>query len=163
MAKRAPVAWTFSNVIAGSDSSATVLIAAWYNLLRHPEYLQRLRCELLSVPDLTRPFPAWSEIKDLPYLDACVWESIRIHPPFSLHFQRIVPAAGITVSDKYIPAGTDVGMNPYVANRHAVFGKDVEEWNPGRWMGDAKHRKRLQECVMTVSVFLVRFGEYSRG
>ncbi|KAL4882674.1 cytochrome P450 [Aspergillus karnatakaensis] len=148
-------AWTFSNIIAGSDSTAVVLRTIWYNLLAYPASLQRLREELLSAASIksgefSKPFPSWKEVSDLPYLDACVNEGIRLHPPFCLPLERVVPKGGITVGESFLPEGTVVGMNAYVVNRHKeTFGEDAEEWNPDRWMVDAERKKVLEASVLT--------------
>ncbi|KAL1962133.1 hypothetical protein VTN77DRAFT_537 [Rasamsonia byssochlamydoides] len=147
-------AWTFSNVIAGSDSTGVILRTVWYNLLAHPETLRRLYEELIETEKqngLTRPFPTWKEVRDLPYLDACINEAIRLHPPFCLPFERVVPKGGITICGQYFPEGTVVGMSPYVVNRHrATFGEDADEWNPDRWLGKGEeHRKKLEQSVLT--------------
>ncbi|KAL5341118.1 cytochrome P450 [Aspergillus crustosus] len=148
-------AWTFSNIIAGSDSTAVVLRTIWYNLLAHPSTLHRLRGELLIAaskqPDgFTKPFPTWKEVSDLPYLDACVNEGVRLHPPFCLPFERVVPKGGVMVGTSFLPEGTVVGMNPYVVNRHKeTFGEDAEDWNPERWMVDADRKRVLENSVMT--------------
>ncbi|KAF2204386.1 putative cytochrome P450 oxidoreductase [Delitschia confertaspora ATCC 74209] len=143
-------AWTFSNVIAGSDSTGVVLRTIWYNLLAHPETLQRLLDELES-KDLTRPFPKWEEVRDLPYLDACVQEGVRMHPPFCLPFERVVPESGLTICGRYFPPGTVVGVNPYVVNRHKpTFGNDAESWRPDRWLGKSdEERRRMEGAVLT--------------
>ncbi|PIG81786.1 hypothetical protein AARAC_011839 [Aspergillus arachidicola] len=164
----ASTAWTFSNVIAGSDSVGTVmrtimcpnyrnhtsqcriptLLNSIDNLLTHPATLQALSSELITA-NLTLPYPKWNEVCDLPYLDACIQEAVRLHPPFALLLERVVPAGGVSVLNHYLPEGTLVGGNPYVVNRHAeTFGPDVEEWRPGRWL-EGEGRKKLEQSVLT--------------
>ncbi|KAF3020926.1 hypothetical protein E8E14_003696 [Neopestalotiopsis sp. 37M] len=92
----ASTAWTFSNVTAGSDSVGTVIRTCLYHLLSNPETLLNLRRELDSA-DLTLPYPRLSEVRSLPYLDACVQEAARMHPPFALPFERVVPDTGVEV------------------------------------------------------------------
>ncbi|KAL8674883.1 MAG: hypothetical protein Q9168_000686 [Polycauliona sp. 1 TL-2023] len=150
----APTAWTFSNIIAGSDSTGVVLKTTMYNLLAHPLSVQRLYDELLDVErtqQLTRPFPTWNEVSNLPFLDACINEGVRLHPPFCLPFERVVPAGGITVCGQYFTAGTVVGMSPWVVNRHRpTFGDDADSWRPERWLeGGAEHRKTLDNSLLT--------------
>ena len=128
-----------------------------YHLLRHSPSRNSLLAELHSFDcrsPFTRPFPTWHEVKDLPYLDACVWEAVRLHPPFCLPLERVTPQGGITIGDMYFPEGTQIGMNPYVVNRHrGTFGEDVEEWRPERWLvKDEGERRKLEGSVMTVSV-----------
>lgn len=153
MGRRAPTAWTFSNVIAGSDSVGTIMRTIVYHLLAYPATLDKLHAEL-SAANLPLPFPPYSMLRDFPYLDACVQEGFRMHPPFALPFERVVPKGGITVLGTYLPEGTVVGSNPYVVNRDkATFGNDAEFWRPERWLvKDAARKKAMEQGVLTVSL-----------
>ena len=127
-----------------------------YNLLRHPPSLHRLYDELTETErnqGLTRPFPAWNEVRDLPYLDACINEGVRLHPPFCLPFERVVPEGGVTICGRFFAEGTVVGMSPWVVNRHRpTFGEDSDAWRPERWLGQGEeHRRKLENSVLTVS------------
>ena len=121
-----------------------------FHLLANPHTLSRLYDELRS-GNLSRPFPKFVEVNALPYLDACVWEGIRMHPPFALALERIVPEDGITIQGHYLPAGTNVGGSPYVVNRHKeTFGQDAELWRPQRWLEkDMQHKNKLERSVLT--------------
>ena len=130
----------------------------WYNLVAHPSTMCRLYDELIELEKtkgLSRPFPSWKEVHDLPYLDACINEAVRLHPPFCLPFERVVPQGGVTICGRYFAAGTVVGMSPYVVNRHKpTFGEDADVWRPERWLeGDDEHRRKLEYSVLTVSSF----------
>ncbi|KAI0015268.1 MpaD/MpaE fusion protein [Xylariomycetidae sp. FL0641] len=146
-------AWTFSNVIAGSDSTAVVMRTVWYNLLAHPSTLDRLRQELLEaerISGLSTPYPSWKEVEGLPYLDACILEAVRLHPPFCLPFERVVPEGGMMIGETFFPGGTVVGMSPYVANRHKpTFGDDANDWNPDRWMVPKELKQRREMGLLT--------------
>jgi hypothetical protein len=148
----APTAWTFSNVIAGSDSVGTCMRTLLFHLLSYPNTFERLYKELKAA-ELSRPFPTYSEVRDLPYLEACVQEAIRIHPPFALPLERVVPEGGITVLGHYLPGGTVIGGSPYVVNRDTeTFGEDAEFWRPERWLeGDVAHKRQLEASMLTVS------------
>jgi cytochrome P450 len=153
MDDRAPNAWVFSNVVAGSDSVGTVMQTFMYNLLTHPHSTSVLLSELRSAT-LSQPFPKYSEVRDLPYLDACVHEAARLHPPFCLPLERVVPNGGVTVSGVHVPEGTNLGGNAYVVNRdEGVFGKEVEEWRPERWLEhSAEGQRRMRVGMLTVCV-----------
>lgn len=146
----AVTAWTFSNVIAGSDSVGSLMRTTMFNLLVYPHTLEKLYDELRSA-NLSHPFPKYSEVRNLPYLDACVQEGIRMHPPFALPFERVVPKGGVTILEHYLPAGTAVGGSPYVVNRHkGMFGEDAEFWRPERWLEkDEMHKKKLEQAMLT--------------
>jgi Cytochrome P450 len=156
---RAVTAWTFSNIIAGSDSTGVVMRTVWYNLLAHPSSLRRFHEELLEAERknaLTRPLPTWNEVRDLPYLDACINEAVRLHPPFCLPFERVVPEGGVTICGQYFARGTVVGISPYVVNRHRpTFGEDADVWRPERWLGHSEeHKRMLEQSMLTVSSWL---------
>jgi cytochrome P450 len=121
------------------------------NLLSYPHTLKKLHDELTS-SNLTLPFPRFSEVRDLPYLDACIQEASRMHPPFALPFERVVPEEGVLVQGHYLPAGTVVGGSPYVVNRHKpTFGQDAEFWRPERWLDSRNgHKRKLEQAVLTV-------------
>ncbi|KAL2827964.1 cytochrome P450 [Aspergillus cavernicola] len=157
-------AWTFSNVIAGSDSTAVVMRTVWYNLLLHPTTLHRLRDELLSADKangFTKPYPSWKDVCELPYLDACILEGLRVHPPFCLPFERIVPKGGMMIGERFFAEGTVVGMNPYVVNRHkGTFGEDAEVWNPDRWMVPKELRTKREAAMLFGSGRRVCLGRH---
>ncbi|KAL4804154.1 cytochrome P450 [Aspergillus unguis] len=146
-------AWTFSNVIAGSDSTAVVMRTVWYNLLTHPETMQRLREELLQASkenEFAKPYPAWKDVCDLPYLDACILEGLRLHPPFCLPFERVVPRGGMVIGENYFSEGTVIGMSPWVVNRHKpTFGEDADSWNPERWMVPKELKNQREASLLT--------------
>lgn len=153
------LAWTQSNITAGSDTTAIFLRTLFYNLLRHPETMTKLLSELDEaqrsgkLSSLSSGIASWHETRQLPYLDACVKEAGRIHPPFGLQLERVVPAEGATICGKFIPGGTIVGMNGWVIHRHLeTFGADADVWNPDRWLcDDLEKRKSMDRSLMTVS------------
>ncbi|KUJ24275.1 cytochrome P450 [Mollisia scopiformis] len=90
---------------------------------------------------------SWARSQHLPYLDAVIKESLRMHPAIGLGLERT--ASGLEMPDGYVlPPGTNVGMNSWVVNRQAIFGDDVDEFVPERWLQspsetEAEHKNRL--------------------
>jgi cytochrome P450 len=142
-------------MVAGSDSTAVALRTTWFNLLKNPSTMHQLYNELIEAEKsnaLTRPFPKWNEVSKLAYLDACVNEAVRLHPPFNLPLERVVPEGGATIGGKYLPGGTVIGMSPWVINRNRrVFGEDADSWRPERWLGDEEHHRKLEQSILSVS------------
>ena len=125
--------WTTANVIAGADTTAIGLRAILYYVLKSPPKKEKLLREIQSA-NLNRPV-TWKESQQLPYLDACIKEAFRLHPAIGMGLEREVPASGLQLTDGYIvPAGTNVSINAWVLNRHAVFGDDSEHFIPERWL-----------------------------
>ncbi|KAJ9224986.1 hypothetical protein DTO027B5_2442 [Paecilomyces variotii] len=126
------ITYLLNNLIAGSDTTANLLCATIYYVLKNPNVHEKLSMECAS---LETPV-SWKKAQQLPYLDAVMREAMRIHPGAALMLERVVPEGGLTLPDgRYIPEGTIVGMNPWVVNRdEAVFGPEPDRFIPERWM-----------------------------
>lgn len=146
------LSWTNTNSFAGSDTTAIVLRALFYYLLKNPQLLARLRSEIGPAGELSNPI-SWADTKKLPYLDACIKETLRLHPPIPMILERVVPKGGYEICGKFFEEGTIVGLNPWVAQQDKrVFGDDADQWNPDRWLVDEATRKRMNRCILTVCI-----------
>ena len=104
--------WVNSNIVAGADTTSILASAVMYHLLKNPSSHLKLRNEIDSAAAEGRisRCVTWKESRTLPYLEACVNEATRLHPPFALPFERVVPENGLEVDGYLIPPGTRVGM-----------------------------------------------------
>lgn len=143
-------AWATSNITAGSDTTAILLRTIFYSLLKHPQSLQTLRAELDARADLDELI-TWKQSITLPYLDACIKEAGRLHPPFGLPYERVVPPEGSTICGQKLPGGTIVGISAWVVHRdYEVFGADSDLWRPERWIEcDGDKRRRMENALFT--------------
>jgi cytochrome P450 len=148
-------AWTTSNITAGSDTTAILLRTIMHNLLTNPESMRRLMSELDTAAAEGRlSTPArWDEARAMPYLDAVIKEAGRLHPPFGLHLERVVPDSGATICGEFLKPGTVIGMNAWVVHRDPdTFGLDCENWNPDRWLHCSYDKRRsMENALLTVS------------
>ena len=133
----AVVSMATSNIFAGSDTTAISLRAVLYYLLKNPQCKQKLIDEIDSQRAegrLSDPV-GLSEADKMPYLQAVMYEALRLHPAVGMSLPRVVPQGGATIAGHYLPAGTVVGANPWVIHRDKeVYGEDVEAFRPERWM-----------------------------
>ena len=88
-----------------------------------------------TIADRENKKVSWAETQKLPYLDAVINESFRVHPAAGLILERVVPPQGIDILGESIPGGTIVGCNAWVLHRRPeVFGTDVDAFRPERWL-----------------------------
>ncbi|KAG8162219.1 hypothetical protein KVR01_007984 [Diaporthe batatas] len=77
----------------------------------------------------------FKETQRMPYLDAVVKEALRLHSAVGLPLWRVVPQGGLDIAGQYLPAGTNVGINAWVAHfNEGVWGDDARQFRPERWL-----------------------------
>ncbi|KAI9710968.1 MAG: hypothetical protein M1820_002405 [Bogoriella megaspora] len=123
-------------IIAGSETTATLLSGATYYLLRNPRVMKRL------VDEVRSSFNHESEINldgtnKLKYMLAVLNEALRVYPPLPGNMPRKVPEGGDTVGGRYVPAGTSVSVCQLAAFRSPENFRDPLSFVPERWLGDS--------------------------
>ncbi|KAK5662279.1 hypothetical protein OQA88_8185 [Cercophora sp. LCS_1] len=132
----AVVAYTMQHIIAGADTTAIVITALVHYVLANPEVHAKVVAEVRAAGlAKDKPVP-YTVARQLPYLDAVWHEAIRMQPIAGSLYERHVPSPGLTLPNGvFIPPGTAVGLNPYIASRNtSIFGLDAEEFRPERWL-----------------------------
>lgn len=99
-------------ILAGYGTTATAINAALSCILRREGCLAKLRTEITTKGEKL----AFSELRSLNYLTACILESMRLYPSVGMSLQRVVPDGGITVGGRFYPKGTIIGICPYVVH-----------------------------------------------
>lgn len=138
---RSLVADTMMMMNAGSDTTASALTSTTWYLLRNPHALARLRKELSDHTGRmeTSGLPAdesilvYDAIKDLPFLRACIDETLRLRSPLAYQLPRLVSRPTIIAGHTIMP-GTVVAAAPYSIHRHAALFRDPDEYQPERWV-----------------------------
>jgi cytochrome P450 len=131
-------------IIAGSETTATLLSGAFFHLLTHPEYLSRLTHEIRTA------FLTESEIDiqstgSLPFLQAVIQESLRLYPPTPNTFPRTTPEPGQVICGRFVSAGTAVGVHQWSAHRCKSNFFMPDAFVPERWMNTDDERFRGDE------------------
>lgn len=89
-------------VIAGSETTATLLAGVTYYLMKNPDVLKKVNDEVRSTfkseDEIT-----FTSINELPYMIACLTEGLRIYPPVAAGLPRVVPEGGATIGDTFVP------------------------------------------------------------
>ncbi|KAL8298947.1 hypothetical protein RB600_003469 [Gaeumannomyces tritici] len=140
---------------AGSDTSAAAIRTTIMMLCQSPFAYGRLLQEIdetVRANSLGEQQISLELAKTLPYLQAVIYEGIRLSPPFTGLLMKEVPAGGDTVEGKFVPAGTRVGVAiRSVMLRPDVFGPDSRTFRPERFLEcDEAARAHMQQTVELV-------------
>jgi cytochrome P450 len=87
---------------AAVDTTSNGMSYLLYELSCNPEWQDRLRTELWEANVIKASF-ANNLLKDLPVLNACIHETLRLHPPAFSSLPRITPPEGFTVDGLWVP------------------------------------------------------------
>lgn len=125
-------------IVAGSDSTTTVLRSTLFLLASHPVAYMKLRSEIDAADSsgsLSKPVVTHAESQKLKYLSACVWEGLRLYPPLFGLKGKLAPPGGDTFKGVYYPAGTEVSTcDDAMQRREDIFGSDSHLFRPDRWI-----------------------------
>ncbi|KAK8102596.1 hypothetical protein PG984_015742, partial [Apiospora sp. TS-2023a] len=117
-------------MIAGSETTATLLAGVIYYLLRNPSTLNRVVDEIRTSFANTESF-TFERLGGLRYLNACLQEALRVYPPLPIGVARVVPPGG----------------SPPLNFR------DPDAFVPERWLDEhPAYRDDNRECLQPFSV-----------
>lgn len=136
---------------AGSDTTAIALANVIYYLVKNPSKLVKLRDEVGSVLSDDCAIAPYAKVKNLPYLRACLDESLRLSPPVSFGLARKTPPEGSPVLDGFIAGNTGVSVAAYVAHRDPVMFPNPEDFRPERWLEDKEKAREMRTYFLAFS------------
>ncbi|KAL5044872.1 hypothetical protein BDW71DRAFT_209001 [Aspergillus fruticulosus] len=120
-------------VIAGSETTATLLSGAVYLLLANRDKMQRLVDEVRTAFD-SQDDISIEAIGRLVYLQAVIEESLRFYPPVAAGIHREVPPGGSQIEGRYVPAATAVTVSHYAAYHSAANFTQPDAFIPERFI-----------------------------
>jgi cytochrome P450 len=161
----------FLQLVAGSDTTATAIRCIMRWVVLHPCVYQKLQKEIDHtvaaglVPDSAAIVPK-AQAENLPYMNAVIRECMRIFPPVANLVPKVVPEGGDTIvidgEHIFLPAGTNIGHNVLALCRNkAIFGNDVDEFRPERWIaGEKKDDGSDLDAMKRVTDIIFGYGKY---
>ncbi|KAJ5712657.1 hypothetical protein N7493_009125 [Penicillium malachiteum] len=137
-------------IIAGSETTATLLAGATYLLMRNPEKLAKLKAEVRSA------FKNESEINldscnQLHYTQAVLTETLRVYPPVPVGLPRIVDAQGDTIGGNFVPGGTVVSISHAATYKSESNFKYAKQFIPERHLDDPEFANDNKEALQPFS------------
>ena len=113
---------------AGHETTAIAMAWTLYWLHRHPEKLNRLLEDISELAPTGDP----EALTQIPYLDAVVNESLRIHPVLPDLARKLSQDAELMGCK--LKAGTAVGAVAFLTHRDPEIYEDPDEWIPERFL-----------------------------
>ncbi|CAL5047294.1 unnamed protein product [Urochloa decumbens] len=120
-------------LVAGSGSTTSTVEWAMAELLQNPGCMEKVQEELKRVLG-ARTHVAESDISHLPYLQAVVKETLRLHPTVPIGLNKA--EATVEIQGYRIPKGTTVYVNIWdICRRANAWEDDPEKFMPERFAG----------------------------
>ncbi|CAJ1909820.1 unnamed protein product [Sphenostylis stenocarpa] len=142
--------------VAGTDTSSVTIEWAMAELINHPHVLEKARQEIDVVVGKSRIVEE-SDIVNLPYLQAIVRETFRLHPAGPLIVRESSRSAVVCGYD--IPAKTRLFVNVWAIGRDPNHWKNPFEFRPERFTENGQS----QLDVRGQHFHLLPFGSGRRG
>lgn len=125
-------------IIAGSETTATVLSGVTYLLLKNPRVLKKLQDEIRST-FVREEEICFDSCNKLEYCLAVLNEAMRLYPPVAAGLPRIVDAQGDMIGKHWLPGGTIVSVPQLATNHSSRNFTDPEEFIPERHLNDPRY------------------------
>jgi cytochrome P450 len=130
-------------VIAGHETTASVLNWMWYLLSQHPHIEARLHGELSHLRGADSV--AVDALPDFAFTRQIIEETLRCYPPLWLMTRKAV--RDDRIGEYFVPAGTEIYISPYLIQRRPDLWENTNEFDPDRFgRGRSEERHRLAMC-----------------
>ncbi|XP_061955828.1 cytochrome P450 93A3-like [Populus nigra] len=144
---------------AGTDTSAVTMEWALAELINNPNILERAREEIDSVVGQSRLVQE-SDIANLPYVQAILKETLRLHPTGPIILRE--SSESCTINGYEIPARTRLFVNVWAINRDPNYWENPLEFQPERFLCAGENGKS-QLDVRGQHFHFLPFGSGRRG
>ncbi|USP81367.1 cytochrome P450 [Curvularia clavata] len=131
-------------MVAGTETTATLLSGLVFLLLKHPKAMKTLQDEVraLKKEDLTIEV-----LPHLPFMAACLLEASRMYPPVPIPLFRKVAKGGNTICGEWIPENTRVAVSQYAAYHSPLNFRDPDSFIPERWLPDSGYNSDRKDIL----------------
>jgi cytochrome P450 len=125
-------------VLAGSDTTASLLSGAMYWIMRTPRVMEKLVAEVTTAFERESDITALSVVAKLPYLNAVLEESLRRYPPVPSLLARVAVEDDTVISGVHVSKGVLVSVHQSSSYWTARNFARPHEFLPERWLPEAK-------------------------
>ncbi|KAJ9560482.1 hypothetical protein OSB04_005642 [Centaurea solstitialis] len=118
--------------VAGTNTTTTSVVWAMTELVRHKEVMSKIVEEIGR--EIKSDTMTDSELSKLPYLQACIKEAMRLHPPVPLLLPHMA-AETCEVMNYTIPKNSKIFVNLWAMGRDPKVWDDPLSFKPERFIG----------------------------
>lgn len=119
-------------IVAGHETTASLLNWIWYLLARYPEAQAKLCDELDRLP--WAEIPAMDTLSKYTYTRQVIDEALRLYPPLWLMTRKAL--ADDWLGEFFVPARTEIYISPYLIQRSPRFWEVPDQFDPDRLSRD---------------------------
>lgn len=131
-----------------------------YKISQYPDAQEQLRKELSSIKspatESAEALPDPRELADLPFLNAVIYEGLRLRNNLPESGPRVTPGHADIGSLRGLPRGIRVGAYTWSLHHDETVFPRAETWDPSRWIEAGSKNQNLNKYMYT-------FGRGSRG
>ena len=139
---------------AGSETTGSALEHVFYHVLSNPSIKARL-CEEITKGAEDGDLMSNQTLKNLPYLEACIKEGLRMGNEVCGRLARVDPVNVITYKSYHFPPSTVISMSMRDMHLDSNCHPDPTTYNPDRFL-DPTMRKQSER-------FFAPFGQGTRS
>ncbi|PSN69648.1 cytochrome P450 [Corynespora cassiicola Philippines] len=134
---------SFLFMLAGSETTATLLSGATWLLLKNPDKYNKLTKEIRAVERESDLDP--KKLRQMKYLVAALEEALRWYPPVPLGTERRIPKGGNLIMGDVLPENTVMSVSSWSTSHSASNFLDPEEYIPERWIFEETDYKKYHD------------------
>lgn len=149
-------------IIAGSDTTAIVMGALLFYLVRDQAIQAKLVDEIRSTFSSSSEIKSGSKLQSCKYLRAFIQEGLRVTPPVGGETLREVREGGTDVDGTFFPPGVNVSVAYYCLSYNKDIYPEPLKFRPERWLVDEKEGS-TEESVALAESGACAFSMGSRG
>ncbi|KAB2053183.1 hypothetical protein ERO13_A12G160500v2 [Gossypium hirsutum] len=127
------IAVLWEMIFRGTDTVAILLEWILARIVLHPEIQAKAQAEIDAVVEGSKQVSD-SDIHNMPYLQAIVKETLRVHPPGPLLSWARLAIHDVHVGDLLVPAGTTAMVNMWAITHNEDVWEDAVKFRPERFM-----------------------------
>ncbi|GIK04354.1 hypothetical protein Aspvir_008435 [Aspergillus viridinutans] len=133
-------------ILAGSETTASLLSGVTYLLLQNPSAYQQLVNEVRSTFSSEEEINFIS-VNQLTYMLACLDEALRMYPPIANGLPRVVPKGGAHILGQYIPEQTYVAIHQWALYHREKYFAEPNAFHPERFLGDPRFANDRRDAL----------------